>query len=298
MKNKRLITILIFSIITLLLNINKVNAALMPESGDVCKSNYKYEVLCNYKSSSSSNIELKLYLHKNTKNNKDNYYSHIDDLNAKWGVGNIDQPNNLTNVYSENNGVTYVSYIDPKSLNCPSNIYSGEYFLPYDKGGNAVYNQGGNRKEYTQNSNYNFGHGHAQNLKKTTYTLVNKETIDTFKKCEEEIAKSAEEEIPDFGEDIKVTCDDLLSTDLRKTINKILTYIRILVPILVIVLGIVDFSSAVFSSKEEEMKKAQSRFVKRLIIAVIIFLTPSLINLLLDLANSAWKSDMFGNCGL
>lgn len=95
-------------------------------------------------------------------------------------------------------------------------------------------------------------------------------------------------------------CEDLISEDLMNLINKILKYVRIAVPLLIIVLGMMDFGRAVLASKEEEMKKAQSAFVKRLIIGVAIFLLPTIINLLLDLANTAWKSGLFSNsdCGL
>lgn len=36
------------------------------------------------------------------------------------------------------------------------------------------------------------------------------------------------------------------------------------------------------------MKKAQSAFVKRLIVCVIVFLIPTFVNLLLDVANTVW----------
>lgn len=101
-------------------------------------------------------------------------------------------------------------------------------------------------------------------------------------------------------EPIEVNCDTLITSEMKDIINKILTYVKILVPILVIALGMVDFSKAVLGSKEEDMKKAQSKFVRRLIIAVLIFLLPTLINLILDLANMAWNGTKFGNsnCGL
>ena len=53
-------------------------------------------------------------------------------------------------------------------------------------------------------------------------------------------------------------------------------------PVIVIVLGILDFIKAIGSDKEDEMKKAQGRFVKRLIAAVLIFIIPFIIEFVLD----------------
>ncbi len=96
-----------------------------------------------------------------------------------------------------------------------------------------------------------------------------------------------------------INCDELLGEKTRKQIRKILTYVKILVPILIIAMGIIDFSQAMFAGKEEEMKKAQTRFTKRLIIGVVIFLLPTLINFMLDITNDAWKrKNNDSACGL
>lgn len=98
----------------------------------------------------------------------------------------------------------------------------------------------------------------------------------------------------------ETSCEDLITPELKKQIKRILTYVRIIVPILVIVLGMTDFARAMLAGKEEEMKKAQTTFFYRLIIAAAIFLVPSIIELLLDLANMGWKNGLFGNsnCGI
>lgn len=83
-------------------------------------------------------------------------------------------------------------------------------------------------------------------------------------------------------------CGDLINDDLKKILNQYMTWFRILVPIIVLILGTVDFAQAVFSSNEDGMKKAQSKFIKRLIIAVVIFLIPTFVNLLMDIANLVW----------
>ena len=59
--------------------------------------------------------------------------------------------------------------------------------------------------------------------------------------------------------------------------------------ILLIVFGIIDFATAVFSSKEDDMKKRRETFIKRIVAAVLVFLAPILVNLLLNIANDAWN---------
>ena len=94
-----------------------------------------------------------------------------------------------------------------------------------------------------------------------------------------------------------VDCETLLGEDLINKINSYLNIIKIAVPIIIIGLGIADFTKAVFAG-EDDMKKAQKQFIKRLVIAILVFLTPTLINLLLSLANKVWTIISPNSCGI
>lgn len=85
------------------------------------------------------------------------------------------------------------------------------------------------------------------------------------------------------------SCDELIGSSAKELINNIMKWIRISVPLLLTVLGIFDFAKATFSSKEEDIKKNREIFIKRIVAAVLVFLAPILVNLILDLANSAWN---------
>ena len=80
--------------------------------------------------------------------------------------------------------------------------------------------------------------------------------------------------------------------------------IKILVPIILLVLGSIDFIKAIFAQDEGAIKKAQATFIKRLIIAVAIFLIPSVLKALLNIASGIWPNvitpDSSGNffCGI
>ncbi len=77
-------------------------------------------------------------------------------------------------------------------------------------------------------------------------------------------------------------------------LQKILNYIKIAGPILVVLLSALDFIKAVASSDENVFKKAQSRLVIRLVAALALFLVPTLVQLLLSLINGITDP----SCGL
>lgn len=65
-------------------------------------------------------------------------------------------------------------------------------------------------------------------------------------------------------------------------IQKILNYIKVLGPTIAIVLGSIDMVKAIITSDEENMKKAQSKFIKRILAAVALFFVPLATSILLS----------------
>lgn len=105
----------------------------------------------------------------------------------------------------------------------------------------------------------------------------------------------------DNGKDIDPDHDG--EPSIRYYIDSVLQYVRVIVPILIILLGTIDFSKAVLAGKEDEMRKAQSDFVKRVIMGVAIFFVPLLIDVVMDLAEIVWKDTIWKgtdliNCNL
>lgn len=54
--------------------------------------------------------------------------------------------------------------------------------------------------------------------------------------------------------------------------STIITIIQIATPVIIILLGMIDLLKGVTSQKEEEIKKGQQTFVKRLIVGISVFL--------------------------
>lgn len=73
-------------------------------------------------------------------------------------------------------------------------------------------------------------------------------------------------------------------------INEILSYVRVIVPILAMVLGSVDLFKALIASNPDAMKKAQNTFVKRLIFAVAVFFVPAIVNIIMWVIESGLNS--------
>ena len=94
------------------------------------------------------------------------------------------------------------------------------------------------------------------------------------------------------------SCDDIITGDARDILNGIITLIRVAVPIILVAMGVYDLGSAVFAGDEDKMKKAQSRFVKRLIIAVAFFLIPVFLRFILEIAYQIWGVVDPTLCGL
>lgn len=102
----------------------------------------------------------------------------------------------------------------------------------------------------------------------------------------------------DFIKPVINSCEDLLGTEITGYLNIIWNLVKIGIPIILIVLGGIDFVQAIFAGKEDGMKKAQEKFIKRIIIAIIIFLIPTLLSFLLNIVNSIWGNIGNDLCGM
>ena len=85
-----------------------------------------------------------------------------------------------------------------------------------------------------------------------------------------------------------------------KLTSTIVDIIKIAVPVLLIVFGMLDLGKAVAAQKEDEIKKAQGLFVKRLISAAIVFFVFVVVELVFNLiavsTEGTNKSTNIWNC--
>ena len=86
-------------------------------------------------------------------------------------------------------------------------------------------------------------------------------------------------------------CEGILVPNaLFNVVSTIITGIKIVVPILLIIWGMLDFTKSVVAKKEEDIKKYQKAFVSRLISALIVFLIIFIVQLAVNLVSGVEDS--------
>lgn len=81
-----------------------------------------------------------------------------------------------------------------------------------------------------------------------------------------------------------------LSTSVISSIYNILKWGKYIAPALIIMFTMLDFIKAIASQNDDDVKKAQGKFIKRLIIAAILFLLPLIINFVLQTFGLYYKN--------
>ena len=77
-------------------------------------------------------------------------------------------------------------------------------------------------------------------------------------------------------------------------ISTIVLIIEIVVPVLLIVFGMIDLGKAVIAQKEDEIKKGQSTFFKRLIAAILVFFVIFIVKLVIGFVSN--DNTTLSNC--
>ena len=81
-----------------------------------------------------------------------------------------------------------------------------------------------------------------------------------------------------------------LDSALPNLTSTIVTLIKIGVPILLIIFGMLDLGKAVMAQKEDEIKKGWQTFIKRIIAAAIVFFVVVIVQLVINLVGGDNKS--------
>lgn len=74
----------------------------------------------------------------------------------------------------------------------------------------------------------------------------------------------------------------VIDAKIPNTVHTIIVVIKIAVPVLLVIFGMLDLFKGITANKEDEIKKGQNLFVKRLISAAIIFFVISIVQLLVS----------------
>ena len=89
-------------------------------------------------------------------------------------------------------------------------------------------------------------------------------------------------------------CSEILEvgfpSKLAYIIHLIYVFIQVFVPILLIIWGMLDLGKAVMAQKEDEIKKGQNTFIKRLIAAAILFFVVTIVRFLVNIVGDESES--------
>lgn len=69
-------------------------------------------------------------------------------------------------------------------------------------------------------------------------------------------------------------------------VSTIILLIKIIVPVLLVIFGSIDFLKAVIAQKEDEIKKGQQTFIRRLITGIIVFFVIQIVQLIISFASN------------
>ena len=180
---------------------------------------------------------------------------------------------------------SFLTMFNNNSSKCPTTIYHCEYkvskshsvhdpflhtYYTYDicsdsgcmlDGKNTLY------KDY-ENGNINDSHGEKGKLKCVELKLI-----------------SSNYNGIEVDPNASKTCEGVLGDELTKKLTEFFNILKIVVPILVIALSSFDFAKSILNSDSDSFKNSQITFAKRLVLAVIFFLLPIIINLSLINSN-------------
>lgn len=96
------------------------------------------------------------------------------------------------------------------------------------------------------------------------------------------ICKSEKSKADKIIEDNKDKCGQIFNDDFNKFVNNAMMIFYIIGPILLILFGSLDYAKATVSSEADALKKASVRFAKRIAATLLLFLTPTIIDLILS----------------
>ncbi len=270
---KKLTKILII-ITSIFIGLNGVNAEKYDGKCKLSKSSVNgCTYVCNY-SVGDESLSFNFMLNSNGENN----YTYDDTINKLKFSAN----DNACKIFPSS--TVDLKYVDDKQVAfCYSYsdkiLYLGDYSLS-----NSLKN------EYFNDSVYDFACRdiktsmtiESEKLDRSEYSMgtkyqwvVNHINISVFQASDN--ATEIEHPVADN------TCGILGSKDSKTVllIKKLYGYVKVIIPIIVIVYGMIDFIKVVFSGKDDDMKKAINNFAKRIIIAIVFILVPTLVSFII-----------------
>ncbi|MBR3210256.1 MAG: hypothetical protein IKF82_08370 [Bacilli bacterium] len=92
--------------------------------------------------------------------------------------------------------------------------------------------------------------------------------------------------LDEAGYCVSIVGGDGIPAPIGKIVHLGVLLIQIVVPILLIIWGMLDFAKGVMAQEEDKIKAGQKKFIQRLIAAVIVFLIVATVNFTINMVGS------------
>ena len=167
------------------------------------------------------------------------------------------------------------------SSTCKSSIVNGE---------ECIWKQGACRRNEDDGSNETIIADDQNDRKKQEESSAEKNTNSE---------SSAEKNTNSKSQDWNRPCEDENVMQAFVIIGKVVQVAKSVVPLIIIVLGMVDFGKAVASNDDKAISKAAAALIRRFIAGVVVFFIPTIILAILNLlgiTNNMENNESFGTC--
>ena len=92
----------------------------------------------------------------------------------------------------------------------------------------------------------------------------------------------------------KVNCGNItnIPAKIPELTSYFITLVQIAVPVILVVMGSLDLFKGITASKEEEIKKGQQLFIKRLIVAALVFFVIVIVKFIISVVADASSANI------
>ena len=96
-------------------------------------------------------------------------------------------------------------------------------------------------------------------------------------------------------------CESVLSgvvidVKIPNAVHTIITVIKIAVPVILVVFGMMDLLKGIMQQKEDEIKKGQQLLIKRIIAAALVFFVISIVQVVISFVADSSDEEGFWDC--
>ena len=89
-------------------------------------------------------------------------------------------------------------------------------------------------------------------------------------------------------------CSD--SANIWQVVGNVINIFKIVIPIIIVLLAMLDLGKAVMAGEEKEIKEAQKMLIKRLIYGVVIFFVVTLVQVVFNLIGQNTSNNLCWQC--